>query len=118
MNHGIGLLVSDPALLSSLRFSLSLEGFEVGDLAGAACLIIDQDFEGNGLVWLAGHRNTRNGSPAILLATNPDRLLRTTATALGARIVEKPLTGDDLGQALTEILASPPIFRRQSGVRH
>jgi hypothetical protein len=43
-----------------------------------------------------------------VLATHPDRAVRASAAALGARLIEKPLTGDELTNALTEILTRRP----------
>ena len=121
MDRAVILFASDPALLSALRFSLTLEGFDVrGDAerpANHMCLIIDQGFRGDGLAWLASLRADGNASPAILLVTHPDRTLRTSAAALGARLIDKPLTGDELTDALADILTRRPAAcqsRRQS----
>ena len=112
MDHPVILIATDPALLSALRFSLTLEGFDVrGDAerpTSRMCLVIDQGFRGDGLAWLASLRAEGNASPAILLVTHPDRTLRASAAALGARLIEKPLTGDELTDALTDILTYHP----------
>ncbi|MGL3820152.1 histidine kinase [Sphingopyxis sp. R3-92] len=108
MDRPVILFASDPALLSALRFSLTLEGFDVrGNTerpTSPMCLIIDQGFRSDGLAWLASLRADGNASPAILLVTHPDRSVRASAAALGATLIEKPLTGDDLSDALTDIL--------------
>lgn len=108
MDRAVILFASDPALLSALQFSLTIERFDVRcDAACPAspmCLIIDQGFRGDGLGWLASLRAEGNASPAILLVTHPGRTLRASAAALGARLIEKPLTGDELTDALTDIL--------------
>ena len=112
MDRPVILFASDPALLAALRFSLTLEGFDVHSdaerPASCACLIIDQGFSGDGLAWLAGLRADGKASPAILLVTHPDRAVRASAAALGARLIEKPLTGDELTDALTDILIHRP----------
>ena len=112
MDRAVILFASDSALFSALRFSLTLEGYEVrGDADRSTshiCLIIDQGFRGDGLAWLASLRADGNASPAILLVTHPDRTLRTSAAALGARLIDKPLTGDELTDALTDILTRRP----------
>ncbi len=112
MDRPVRLFASDPALLSALVFSLTLEGFDVrGDAerpTSDMVLIIDQSFRGDGLVWLANLRADENASPAILLVTHPDRTVRASAAALGARLIEKPLTGDELTDALADILNHRP----------
>lgn len=108
--NAILLFVSDGAVLSSLQFSLALEGFAVADgLAApvpstAVCLVVDQACRGDGLSLLAGLRTAGCTAPALLLATNPGRSLRHRAAATGAVIVEKPLLGEELTQALRTIL--------------
>lgn len=113
MDRTVELFGSDPALLSSLRFALTLDGFTLSqegkEAASEACLIIDQDFQGDGLAWLASQRALGNRSPVLLLVTHPDRALRASATALGCRLIDKPLTGDELTEALTEIFADRQI---------
>ena len=112
MDRAVILFASDPALLSALRFSLTLEGFDVrGDAerpTSQMCLIIDQGFRGDGLAWLTNLRADGNESSAILLVTHADRVIRASAAALGARLIEKPLTGDELTDALTDILTRRP----------
>ena len=112
MDRPVTLLASDHALRSALGFLLTLEGFDIrGDadrVTGSVCLVVDQGFCGDGLAWLAGLRAAGNASPAIVLATHPDRAVRASAAALGARLIEKPLTGDELTDALTEILTHRP----------
>jgi FixJ family two-component response regulator len=115
MDRPVTLFASDPALLSSLRFALSLDGFclrsNTETPARDGCLIIDQGFHGDGFAWLASLRASGNPSPAILLVTHPDRAVRASAVALDARLIEKPLAGDELTEALTEMLtrhATPP----------
>ncbi|HLV06836.1 MAG TPA: histidine kinase [Croceibacterium sp.] len=101
----IALFVSDAAFLSSLQFSLALDGFILaegcvdGSFAGE-CLVIDQRYRGNGLAFLAELRAIGVGAPATLLATNPTRRQHEEATALGAVVIEKPLLGSELTRAL------------------
>lgn len=112
INAPILLFEPDPAVRASLKFSLELESFDVelaengdGDPAGAGCLVIDQRFrEGDGLAFLADLRGSGCTTPAILMATNPTRRLRERALAAGAVLVEKPLLGNALSQALRAIL--------------
>jgi FixJ family two-component response regulator len=105
------LLVSDRPVLSSLHFSLTLEGFPVADGTvpgsdprSAATLVVDQGYSGDGLADLAGLRAAGCAAPAILLATNPTALTRSQTAAAGAVLIEKPLLGDDLTRALRTAL--------------
>ena len=84
------LLVEDISVLSALRFSLSVEGFEIaegiakeGDLSTTAALVIDECYAGDGLVALDGLKRHGCCAPAIILATNPTVKLR-ARVALGS----------------------------------
>lgn len=107
MDRTIALFASDPALLSSLHFSLSLEGFEIRTGSEATGLedvvVIDQNYNGDGVSFLNDLRASGFAASAILLVTHPRRTLRILAQALGARLVEKPLDGNDLAEALADI---------------
>lgn len=107
------LFVDDRPVLSSLQFSLAVEGFEVVDgVAGganpsaAAAVVIDQAYRADGLASLADLRAKGCITPAIVLATNPTAQLRATVAAAGAALIEKPLLGDDLTSALRTVLDS------------
>ncbi|MDP4538508.1 histidine kinase [Qipengyuania sp. DY56-A-20] len=112
--NAILLFVEDRPLLSSLQFSLAIEGFEVVDgTAGeaeafhpslAAALVIDQSYLEDGLAALRSLRLQGCELPAITLATNPTVSLRASAAALGAELIEKPLMGDDLSYAIRALL--------------
>ncbi|KTE19784.1 hypothetical protein ATE67_14235 [Sphingopyxis sp. H050] len=112
MDQTIGLRVSDPALLSSLRFALALDGFVICEDSEAdtkaGCLVVDQDYRDGGIAWLAEARASGLSVPALLLVTNPDRRTRAAGTAIAARLVDKPLQGDELAEALTSILTHRP----------
>jgi FixJ family two-component response regulator len=112
------LFVGDRPVLSSLEFALALDGFAVaegpigaGDLPAAACLVVDQDYEDDGMAFLMGLRQRGCTTPAIVLVTHPTLATRILATAIGAMLIEKPLLGEDLTQALREA----PIFCRNKG---
>ena len=101
------LLVEDRSVLSALRFSLSVEGFEIADeTAGgvarsiAAALVIDERYRGDGLAALDALRNQACHAPAIILATNPTARLRARIAAMNAELIEKPLLGDELSRAI------------------
>jgi hypothetical protein len=107
------LFMDDAGVLSSLEFSLSLNGFAVADgskvdPSTAAALVIDQANRGDGFALLAVLRAAGCAVPAVLLATNPTRALRQRAAAADAIIVEKPLLGDELNQVLDSILNAVP----------
>ena len=104
------LLVKDISVLSALRFSLSVEGFEIaegiakeGDLSTTAALVIDECYAGNGLVALDGLKRQGCCAPAIILATNPTVKLRARVAAANAELIEKPLLGDELSNAIRAI---------------
>ena len=107
----------DPAIRSSLAFSLQTEGFSVrsyasgtellGDVlvAKTSCLVIDYRLPGmNGLDLLAELRRRQVVAPAILITTHPSAAVRERATATGVALVEKPLLGDALFHEIHEAL--------------
>jgi DNA-binding response OmpR family regulator len=108
LSHPVLLFEPDASLRASLMFALELEGYavEMGDEAQpspleAHCLVIDQRLDGgDGLALLAALRDRGCTAPAILLSTNPTRRFRACAAAAGVIVVEKPLLGDALSEAL------------------
>lgn len=107
----IMLFVSDRPMLSSLQFSLALEGFEVIDGAAdgidpsaAVALVIDENYLADGLAVLAALRARRCTSPAIVLATLPGRAKHALAAAVQAALIEKPLLDEELTRTLHAIL--------------
>jgi FixJ family two-component response regulator len=102
---GIVLVVDDdPALRSSLEFSLRIEGYTVRtfgnaselleepSLPGHGCMVIDQrlpDMTGLDLIDILRKRAIR--LPAILVTTNPSKAIQRQAADAGIPIVEKPL---------------------------
>lgn len=109
----------DPAVRGSLKFSLEIEGFSVRcyespaeflaarDLPRRACLIVDQKMPGiSGLDLLASlNADRRAAMPAILITSYPSEALRGRADAAGIRIVEKPLLGNALSEAICQVMA-------------
>ena len=103
----IRLLVEDQSVLSALRFSLSIEGFDIAEGNAAeidplvtAALVIDERYCGDGLTALEALRKQRCHAPAIILATNPTARLRARITPMDAELIEKPLLGDELSRAI------------------
>lgn len=105
------LFIEDRPVLSSLKFSLAIEGFEVGDGAkagidpvAATALVIDQGYLRDGVAVLRDLRLQGCSAPAIVLATNPTTGLRAGLHAFGAELIEKPLLGNELSHAIRALL--------------
>lgn len=101
------LFVPDEPMLTSLQFSLAVEGFYTADGAArgidpcaAIALLIDQSYLGDGLAALSQLRAAGCVAPAFLLATNSNARFRSRAKAAGVELIEKPLFGDELGRAI------------------
>jgi FixJ family two-component response regulator len=106
------LVDDDLALLGALSFALQAEDYLVkahsdGEslLAGAVpagCLVIDQRLGGgmSGLDLVSEIRANGGANPAILMTTNPEPHVRRRAAAAGIPIVEKPLLGPTLANAI------------------
>lgn len=110
----IVIVDDDHAVLHSLSFALQAEGFAVvtydnGSAFLAArepppptCAIFDQDMEGmTGLDLAQALRNRGSTLPLIMLSGAVTPRLRTLALAAGfSAVLEKPLFGDELGNAV------------------
>src|SRR5215471_8141597 len=99
----------DPAVCSSLKFSLEIEGFAVRvypggyellnetDLPAKSCLLIDYHMPVmNGLELLARLRDRGITLPAMVITSQPNRRLRERIAAAGVPLVEKPFLGSVL----------------------
>jgi FixJ family two-component response regulator len=108
----------DPAVRSALQFSLEIEGFVVrtypsgqallreAELPARGCLVLDQTMHDiNGLDLLAVLRGRAVELPAILITTDPSRAVRHRAARAGVDLVEKPLLGNALLEAIQAALA-------------
>ena len=102
----IRLMVDDPFVLASLEFSLSVEGFILSQNDDAV-LIIDEGYQGNGVAVLEGMRRQGIASPAVVLATHPNRRLRTRVANCAGTLIEKPLIGDEISCFLTTTKLPP-----------
>jgi FixJ family two-component response regulator len=109
----------DPAVRASLRFALEIEGFVVlafatsdellarATLPAGACLVVDYLLPTmNGLELVAALRDRGVVSPAILITSDPPVRLRREAAAAGLTLVEKPLLGNGLADAIRSALAA------------
>ncbi len=107
----------DPAVVGSLKFSLEIEGFAVEafysaeeflarlPLPRSACLVIDYKLPSmDGLTLVSVLRSRGDASPAILITTNPSAAVSQRARAQQMKIVEKPLLGNALGDAIRTAL--------------
>jgi two-component system, LuxR family, response regulator FixJ len=116
----ICIVDDDPDLLGALRFSLETEGYAVRTFASAeallaagpadrrpCCLVVDYVLPSmNGFDLIRSLRAVGVAEPAILVTTHPSVRLRQMAQGLGVRILEKPLLGRMLAQAIFEELSA------------
>jgi two-component system, LuxR family, response regulator FixJ len=107
----------DTAVLNSLKFVLQLEGFAVRlyssaqelldepGLPESGCLLVDHYMPGmSGLELLAALRRRGVTLPAILITGHPSVALRRRAEQAGVRLLEKPLLGNGLIEAIGDEL--------------
>ena len=107
----------DAAVRAALEFTLELEGFDVVSCSSGealllrdlptrrACLLIDERLPGiSGLDALAQLRRRDVTLPAILMTSHPNPAVRAAAKAAGTPILEKPLIGDALSNAIRAAL--------------
>lgn len=107
----------DVAVCEALVFALELEGFAAESFnsgeallrnalpATGTCLVLDERLPGiSGLETLRRLRDRRVVLPALLMTSHPGRDLRAAARAAGVPILEKPLLGDMLSNAIRTAL--------------
>jgi FixJ family two-component response regulator len=115
----IAVVDDDPAVCNSLKFSLELEGFAVriyrsgaeflaaGDFCDCQCLVIDQRMPGmSGMELIAELRGRKVSTPAILVISQPNRVLSARAAEAHVPIIEKPLLSNALLEKIREICAT------------
>ena len=107
----------DPAVCSSLKFALEVDGFSVrtyarseevlkADFTRTGCMIVDYNLPGlNGLDLLRELDRRDVRLPAFLSTSNPALHVRSRATAQGVAIIEKPLLGNQLSEAVRDSFA-------------
>ncbi len=123
----VGIVDDDPAVRNSLKFSLEIEGYDVGIYASAdellqdceldrfRCLVIDQHLPGlSGLDLVGKLRERQIPVPVILITSHPPRALINRATQSGVPIVEKPLLGNALLDKIHDLVGSRVAPRPES----
>lgn len=111
-------VVNDPALRASLQFALEIEGFRVDAYASGeellaqhplpeqACLIVDYALPAvDGIDISVTLRRRGFDFPTILMATDPPEQLRHRISAEKLSLVEKPLLGGKLAEAVRQAFA-------------
>ena len=110
----------DPAVLNSLQFALEIEDFVVlvyatgeefleAEIPAKGCLVLDYNMPGlNGLQLLDRMRARGHDLLAILITSNPSPITRQRAALAGVVIIEKPLLGNTLSDAIRESLENDP----------
>lgn len=119
--HVLLVVDDDAAVRNSLKFLAEIEGFEVNTyscgrellneqrLPVSSCLVTDYHMpEMNGLELVAELRERRSLIPAILITPQPNEDLRNRAAAAGVSIIEKPLLGSRLLDAVREAFDGHP----------
>jgi FixJ family two-component response regulator len=116
----IAVIDDDAAVCNSLKFSLELEGYAVrvyrsgaellaGDRLGdCRCFIVDQRMPGmSGMDLIAELRKRNISTPAILIISQPSKLLSARASDARVPIVEKPLLNNVLVETIRELCSRP-----------
>lgn len=110
------LVEDDPAVLRSLSFAMETEGFTVATFSSAedllqssisvvdACLVVDQMLPGiSGLDLLEQLRDENPQLKGILLVSGMSPQIERRAVRNGLAVVEKPLLGSALIEAIRAI---------------
>jgi FixJ family two-component response regulator len=114
------LVDDDAAVLGSLKFCLEIDGFKVQLYASgeallnevalplSGCLVLDYHLpDMTGLELLARLRSQGVALPALLITGHPGIPLRRHAAAAGVAIVDKPVLGNALTDAIRRALGAP-----------
>mgnify|MGYP001250003477 CR=1 FL=1 len=103
----------DPAVCSALKFAFEIEGFCVrtygnpgellADLPCDGCVIVDYNLPGLDGLELIHELDLRHVHlPSFLITSNPSQSVRRRASAQGVAIIEKPLLGNQLAEAVRD----------------
>jgi two-component system, LuxR family, response regulator FixJ len=124
----IVVIDDDPDVCNSLRFSLELEGFAVrvyrsgaeflasDSLSDCKCFVIDQRMPGmNGMQVISELRGRNISAPAILIISQPNRVLSARAAEAHVPIIEKPLLSNALVEKIREVCASADVRNEFGG---
>ena len=116
-SHVILVVDDDSAVRNSLKFMIEVEGFEVNAYSSAqellnedslpanSCLVTDSHMpDMTGLEFVDHLRDRQISIPAILMTANPTEILRNRAAAAGIPIIDKPLLGSRLLDAIRKAL--------------
>jgi two-component system, LuxR family, response regulator FixJ len=119
-SHVILVVDDDSAVRDSLKFMIEVEGFEVNVYSSAhellndhsvpanSCLVTDYQMpDMNGLELVAQLRARQISIPAILITANPTETLHNSAAAAGISIIDKPLLGSRLLEAIRKAFDGP-----------
>jgi two-component system, LuxR family, response regulator FixJ len=114
----IAVVDDDRAVCNSLKFSLELEGFAVrayhsgveflgsDNFRDCSCFIIDQRMPGmSGMELIAELRARKVSTPAILIISQPNKVLSARAAEARVPIIEKPLLSNALVDKIREVCA-------------
>lgn len=117
----VAVVDDDPAVCSSLKFALELEGFAVrifgsgaellqaGNVDGCSCVVVDHKMPDMSGLEVIEKLHTRNVlTPAILLVSNPNAAISARAAKGAIPVVEKPLFGNALVERIREACARSP----------
>jgi two-component system, LuxR family, response regulator FixJ len=115
----VAVVDDDPAVGNSLKFSLELEGFTVrayrsgaeflaaGNFRDCKCFVIDQRMPGmTGMELITKLRERKVSTPAILIISQPNKVLSARAAEAHVPIIEKPLLNNELVEKIREVCAS------------
>jgi len=113
----VAVIEDDAAVLSSIDFSLTAQGYDVCGFESAApalespkimvadCLVIDYALpDMNGMALLAALRRRGLSIPAIVIASNPTARCRSEVETAGVPLIEKPIMSEALNELLHETL--------------
>jgi two-component system, LuxR family, response regulator FixJ len=116
----VAVVDDDPAVCSSLKFALEVEGFAVctycnaaeilrgGELERFDCFVIDQRMpEMNGMELIEALRSRQVSTPAILIISQVNAAVSARAAKAAIPIVEKPLLGNVLMERIREACGRP-----------